>query len=438
MKALRTAGKYALLILSVTLLVLALEFLSGLMPQERIRANLLASMEQLKSEGLDPGILYQGHPRSKLDNLSENYILTYSYYMDTRTDPGSILTNPGRQIQDPYDELFLQTENLLANRLASDTNYVRYWLGFRIYVRPMLALMNYMDARQCIMWGFVLLMGAVTVLLYRQTRSVLLALAFPAALCQLNPIVIMSCFQYSACFYLAMIAMLLTPLIRGKRFTPPMFFLAIGMLTQIFDFFTAPLLTFGLPMCMLLLNRDGERLDAAARWRLMLLCLLGWFGGYAGAWMMKLLATTLLTPINAIEDGFTRLGYWMLPGQGTTDLLLPFKAVYWNALNLLDVVSLAAEGLILLLYILCVLRKRPARNVFPLSAVYLAIALLPLLWFMVAARPSYEQFYFQYRSLGVSLFAGLVFLILTAGWDRLLPDEKTWAHSKEILVPRAK
>ena len=424
MKVLRSCMKYLALLVAVSLLALFLEYLAGLVPQDKVRENLLASMDQLKSEGLAPGVLYDGHPRSKLDNLSENYILTYSYYMDTRTDGASVLTNPGRQIQDPYTELFDQTDALLKTELPPDTNYVRYWLGFRMYVRPMLAIMNYMDARQCIQWGFFLLLGAVTILLYRQTKSFLLTLAFPAAVSQLNPLVVASCFQYSACFYVAFLGMLLTPVVRGKRFTLPMLFLTLGMATQIFDFYTAPLLTFGLPMLMLLLNTDIAVQSAGARWKLAGACLLGWFLGYVGAWMMKLLLTTLFTPINGFADGLTRLAFWLRPGESGVEPLLAVKAVFYNFINIVDLVPLVIEGLLLILYLVRICIKKPGKAIFSGNLIFLAVALLPVLWFMAAAKPSYEQFYFQYRILGVFLFGGLIFLLRTAGWDALLPERR--------------
>lgn len=150
MRIARTIATYALLALVITCLALLLQFLAGLVPQQAVRTHLKESMPQLISEGVSPGVLYDGHPRSKLDHYSENYILTYSYYMDTRTDPAAVLTNPGRSTLPPSEELFLQTERLLNETLPPDTHYVRYWMGFRMYVRPLLAMMNYMDIRQCI------------------------------------------------------------------------------------------------------------------------------------------------------------------------------------------------------------------------------------------------------------------------------------------------
>ncbi len=426
MKAIRTGMKYIALSIVLALTACALQYLAGLAPQQSVRAHLIESMPQLIGEGLAPGVLYDGHPRSKLDNLSENYILTYSYYMDTRTDADAVLSNPGRQIQDPYDELFLQTETLLSQELPADTNYVRYWLGFRMYVRPMLAVMNYMDARQCIQWGFFILLGLVTIVLYRQTKSLLLALAFPAAMSQLNPLVVASCFQYSACFYIAFIGMLLVPTVQKRRFTMPMLFFTIGFCTQVFDFYTAPVLTCGLPLVMLLLLPETDALTPRVRWKRFFQCIFVWILGYVGAWLMKMTLTTLFTPYNGLYDGLSRLLFWMQPAQSgsNTEKWLALKAVYWCMINIVDLLPLILEGLLLLLYAATVFKTHPGKGIWTKNLPLLVACALPILWFMAAAKPSYEQFYFQYRGLGILLFAGLAFLIRTAGWDKLFPERE--------------
>lgn len=459
MRAVKKIGAYLGLFSLVLALACAAQYLAGLVPQQAVRSHLLASMEQLQSEGLAPGVLYAGHPRSKLDNLSENYILTYSYYMDTRTDPASVLTNPGRQIQDPYDELFLQTEELAAHELPSDTNYVRYFLGFRMYVRPMLALMNYMDARQCILWTMTLLFAAVLLSVYRVSGSAHIALAFAFAFSQLNPIVIASCYQYSAVFFIAFAGMLLVPLnmrpgrpgrglkklqsaLASEDFAGlPALFFVLGMATQILDFYTPPLLTYGLPVLMAMLVNDAGFANAARSnpYRLVGVTLAVWLAGYVGAWFGKMLLTTLLTPYNALYDGLSRLMFWMRPDASgaAREPFLAAKAVFYNFINIVDPVPLALEGALLVVWVCALLRRNKhykeqsdltasrnrnvtQRDAHPLRAnlAYLLVALLPIVWFVAAAKPSYEQFYFQYRILGMFLFGGLVFLIRSAGWDR--------------------
>jgi hypothetical protein len=72
------------------------------------------------------------------------------------------------------------------------------------------------------------------------------------------------------------------------------------------------------------------------------------------------------------------------------------------------------EGAMLIGYGIRILHIRPKRRVWREQLVYLLVALLPLLWIAAAAKPAYDHMYFQYRGLGVTLFAGILFLLGTA------------------------
>ena len=173
----------------------------------------------------------------------------------------------------------------------------------------------------------------------------------------------------------------------------------------------------------LLLRADGSNWSNRARWKLLGACLLGWFCGYVGAWLLKMLLTTLLTPYNALYDGLSRLAFWLNPaGGGAAEPWLALKAIFYCCINVVDLVPLLVAALILLLYAVRLIRHGVQKERFSDSLIYLFIAALPFVWFAAAARPSYEQFYFQYRSLGMTLFSGMIFLLRTAGWDELLPE----------------
>lgn len=420
MRLVKVIIRYFAALILLAFCTLSLEMLSGLIPQEPIRAHLLESVGQLQEEGLTPGILYTLHPRSLIDNFSENYILTYSYYMNTRSDPVAVLTNPGRSIKEPAKELFVQTEELLREQLPPDTHYSRYWMGFRMYVRPLLALMNYMDIRQSIQLVFYLLLGLVTLVLYRNSGSLLIALSFLMSIALLNPVAITACFQYSTCFFLAFAFMLTVPRIAEKDrqiMTVPLFFFLAGATTQIFDFYTAPLLTFGYPFLMLASSEDYRGRDGIRK------CIQTfgtWLLGYVLCWLVKLSLTTALTSVNGFKEGFSRFSMWMLEGSGSQerDLLLPLKAVFYNVINIADLVPTVLLGVLLCLYALAqVRRKRRNEGWISGYGVYILVAALPIVWFLIAAKPSFGHAYFQYRSVGVSVFSGLLFLIRTAEWD---------------------
>lgn len=418
----RTLARYALVLLLLVLAGCLLLLLAGLVPQQAVQANLSASMDQLVLEGMSPGVLYDGHPRSTLDNFSEAHILLHSFYMDTRTDAAAILENPGYTLPGGADAPEAQLpayQTAIDASIPANATYVRYWMGFRAIVRPLLAIMNHMDARQLLLWSFLLLLGAIALQLYRRTGAFWLSLAFVFAMSQLNPIAITGCFQFSICFLIAFIGMLLALNLRFQRLPAPMLFFILGACTQYFDFYTAPLLTFGLPMLALLLRLQYRKeADPPLKLgvRLVLGCFAAWMSAYLLMWLSKLALTSALTPIDAFADAFDRVRLWLIePAQdAASDASVP-RALFYCAINMTDPLPLVLEGMLLLAYAVSLLVRRPPRAVFARNLPYLLVGLLPLLWIAATYAPSYHHAYFQYRILGVTMYAGLIYLINT-GW----------------------
>ncbi len=111
---------------------LALLFASGLLPQERVEENYLLSIDEIEREWSDTNILLATLGSYKLDDWSEVIILSLSTYMDTASHPESVLKNSY-----PLEDNFTiqDARNTVANHEEADVFYVRYWHGFRTYVR---------------------------------------------------------------------------------------------------------------------------------------------------------------------------------------------------------------------------------------------------------------------------------------------------------------
>ena len=414
----KNALKYPLLFLAIVLLSCLMLLIGGLVPQSALKAHMVESLDQLAQEGTSYGVLFSGHPRSTLDNYSEFRILIHSYYMNAAASPSAILSNPGWG-PNVFDvkTLFGDARAAILADAPSNLTYTRYWMGFRAVVRPLLAVMNYMDMRQLIQWSFVLLVGAVTLRLYKKTSSFWIAMGFVFAISQLNPVAITACFQFSTCFIIALIGMLLSLSLRFRRITEPMLFFILGAATQYFDFYTTPLLTFGLPMLALLLRRQFEN-GTDFRFRVslkrMLRSLVAWTSAYALLWLAKLALTAVFADPNAFTDAFGRLTSWVTyaPGQESAIGTIG-QALFYTGLNLFDIVPALLEGTLIIAYLVVILRTKPSKQVWRENAIYLLVAILPVLWIIATAKPSYHHMYFQYRGLGIAMFGGILFLLNT-------------------------
>ncbi len=412
----------AVTFLLLVALGLALLFASGLLPQERVEENYLLSIDEIEREWSDTNILRATWGSYKLDDWSEVIILSLSTYMDTASHPESVLKNSY-----PLEDNFTiqDARNTVANHEEADVFYVRYWHGFRTYVRALLSVMDYGTMRTMIMWAFFLLMTAGTLMLAFQTRSIWPPMLFAAAILFVNPVVASAMFQYSVCFIIAFTGMLFVPRWQARPERATLGFLILGMATQYFDFYTTPLLTFGLPLLALSVCQCYAAEPPRAKALLLqALRLFGvWFAAYVLMWVTKLALSTVFTSENAFasawESATVRLGIEKSPDllfryNKLTALLSAFKHLFDRPMLVIFAVVSAAAVLVMALL-------RTDRASYARGGAMLAIAALPVLWTLVATQPMYMHAHFQYRILAVTMLGGMYFWLFSVDRSRL-PD----------------
>ena len=210
-----------------------------------------------------------------------------------------------------------------------------------------------------------------------------------------------------------------------------MYFFILGAVTQFFDFYTTPILTFGFPMLVLLLIKQQEdsQLSAKQMFRLSGRGFAGWFAGYVLMWIGKLSLTTIFTEYNALSDGFSSARDRIFSSNGNVDgsFIYRIGLVIWRVfIRVFDkpiYILVAAIGTFVVWLFLFVMRKKTKKDV-ESSAVYLAVACLPLIWFVAVSGPSLQASWFQYRGMGVFLFGVLLFVIQSTKKRPLLDENR--------------
>lgn len=424
--------KYLTVYVLLVVLGVGMLFLSGLCPQDRVERNYLLSLDEIEPEWTNRNILRQEWGSYALDDWTEVIILSLSTYMDVKDAPESVLKN-AYPLEDDFT--LEDARETVENHEPADVFYVRYWHGFRIYVRALLSVMDYGTMRTLLMWTFFLLMSAATLMLAFQTRSVWPPMLFAAGILFVNPVVASALFQYSVCFVIAFIGMLFVPKWIRKPRSAMMGFMVLGMATQFFDFYTTPLLTLGLPLLgwLICLAYDAEPVSAKKMLLLSLKALGVWFAAYVSMWLVKLTLTTLFTDQNAFASAWgsavVRLGIekapeYLIRYDKIAAIVTAFKHLFdWPMLVIFAVVLLAAAAAMALM--------RTSRESYMRGLVMLAVAMLPILWTLVATQPMNMHAHFQYRILAVTMLGGMYFWLLSVDRSRL-PDTRLSAlHVKD-------
>jgi len=405
-----TAAFCATVFLAVVLLAAA-----AFLPQTAIRNHAADSIGTLERHIADP-TLFDHSIASTLPVSSELLILRTSLSTDTRY-LGSILTNPVYE----YDDLegwsgSVETFARLSYDMPTDSVwfYARYWMGFRVIMRLALTFFTYAQIKRYMSFLFLGLFAAVICSVSKHANS-RIAFLFALSIILVRPHVMATSMQLTCCFFIAFTAMLLIPWIHRHQKWEGLFFMEVGMLTMYFDFYTVPLVTLGFPLLYLCVLKQEASVPFS--WKQLFRNMAVWFVGYGFMWIAKLSLTSLLTSVNALQQGlqslFSRVGI-----QKDTELekFYSVKAAFDGIREALFsdeagmAVYLLCAGIIFVTVLVKVFMGRVTLAKVRDAVPYLFLAVIPLLWFVITKQPIAIHSYFQYRTIALTHWAAGMFL----------------------------
>lgn len=404
----RQSAAFLLSVLFAVVFLLA----GACLPQQPIDANVLASAEAMLPDGDYPRIADKSYA-SMLDVTTDALILAESK-ATTISQWDTIFTNPlyeqgeGGTVEQLYR--YASGENTEVSRY-----YVQYWMGFRPVMRLLLTFLDYYQIIRYVAFAFFVLLAAVMCSVAKHTDTKT-AFLFAMSIILVRPHIIAVSLQFSCCFFIAFLAMLLVPRLHRKPQWEGVFFLLLGIATMYFDFYTTPIITFGFPMIYLYAIHTAEGRAVPLKrigWNA-----LSWSVGYGGMWLAKLLLTSLLTAADGIGTGMTsfmgRIGITKTPGlEGYYNPIVALstvaKSLYSDQKGKL-ILAAACAALLVFLAVRFLRCRCSFRQLFSHTAL-LVIAALPLIWFMVAAQPTGNHHWFQYRGIAVTFWAGFTYLL---------------------------
>ena len=420
----KSLWKYPLFFFLTIAVSMLLLVLSAFLPQARIEDNVAFSSIQLSKEGCYPRIA-DWTSAAVLDNYTDASMLMATNVL-TEEDLSYVLRNPmfAWGNKNPVECLKEYMDNPESE---PSFYYTRYWMGFRWILRLAMCYLDYWQVRRYLA---LLLLGMYTGLICLIGKHVdhKNAMAFAISIVFVRPQVICNSLQFSTCFLIAFGAMYLIPWLSKKEEYDGLFFMEVGMLTMFYDFYTTPLITFGLPMIFLYLIRlyNDRKMsikalfgDAAA-----------WICGYFFTWFTKLVLLSLFTSHNGLADGFGSLFGWLgVEGYkhagGSYSPLIAFREIGYTLFCELEglhifYVLFAVFCMVMLWALLT--RKLVLKRIFRNWPLIIVATLAPI-WFVVTAEPIAKHFWFQYRIIAVSYWAAGALLCL--GFDRTMDEKKS-------------
>lgn len=351
---------------------------------------------------------------SVLDNFTD-VIMLMECMSSNASDISTILTNPKFLYEETSVGSLLQyTENETEEPTSY---YARYWLGFRVILRPVLTFLSY---HEILLYNSLILFSlfSLAIVSIAKRAGTCAAITFAISFILVRPHIICNSLQFSNCFLIAFIAMLLIPsFIANDRSRYFLYFWEIGIITMFFDFYTTPLVTFAFPALYLWLLTYKE--PHGFKKKDLLFSFLLWLAGYLLMWIAKLVLTDVFTPVSGMGAGLTAMGKWTIHAiDGLT--ITPITTFYRLIVAIVaDSEGACIWGIAILILIILLLKTKKdrqyyARNVLANKEVLIFTG-LTFLWFLVTYKPTAVHYYFQYRSIVVVYWSLLLLLFFPMG-----------------------
>ena len=389
-------------------------------PRASIREKVSDSAEFLCDSELF-GCVLEDIESSKIDRYADSILIGIAYQYDSNKSLKSVMYSAYyfRKTHNENENLAAAVnENLPANR-----QYLRYWHGSILVVRPLLL---FMSIKEIYFWNAVWLLVFIVILfvVFLKRQAYALSVGMIAGLIFTSAWFVPFSLEYTWTFLLMMIASLVAFNVAWHEKTKwyGTMFLCFGMITNFFDFLTTETLTLTVPLLIVLWTEGKKDSKKVTPRSVAINSVVSWGSGYAGAWIMKWVLASLVLHENVMpyvsghiterlggktSENLSLLGYLTGALSRNIKCMLPFE---FGVGGILFGIAL----IIFYLYIAYVYRCEKINR--EKIIIYLLIGCIPYLRFLVLHNHSFMHYFFTYRAQLGTILAGSLILSELKVW----------------------
>lgn len=369
----------------ITLLIFTFGMIAVcLIPNEALEPQYTKSLNQIAKEDTYANFLFNSDA-SIMDNFMDNLMIRTCH------------------VNENYD-------NLLEAAFENN-GYPRYWNGYLLTLRPILTFLSYQQIRYFNML-FLLVFFAFCFSGIHHEFGWIHALGFALSMIFCFLILIGESLQYFSVFmitFAALFFLLYIPCMKRREHWIPLL-LITGMAVNFFDMLTAPLVSFGIPLVIIISRDVKESRDFNSCFSDIIFSTLAWGAGYGLCWVSKWIIGSIVLKRNIFEDAFTTAkfrveGSEAYPLDRALMLKLNFET-YFFAKGRRPFIFTAILTGALAVYTVFSHRKGCLKA----AALFLTAAVSPYVWYMIFANHSQLHYFYTYRIQSITLFAVFAFL----------------------------
>ncbi|MDO5557590.1 MAG: hypothetical protein Q4G05_05075 [Clostridia bacterium] len=409
--------KGVLVFILVIIAFISLLYLTSLIPTKYLEKNVKESANILLNESNRKKVyIPYKNITMQFDNYTDALMINTAYSIDTSTPLYSVFTAKKNYIpnitktiqQDSVSELKSASKykyhnevgelyDTANNNIEESFEYARYWHGYLIFLRPMLAIFNINVIRIIAITIFAIL-GMILFALLLKKFSIYTAIFFIIGLIGVEYFYIGISLQGMFVFFISLITSIYILIREDKIKSICMCFFMVGMFTNFLDFLTVPIVTYGIPLTIYFLIQQKER-NLTYKEIIIIFMKTGitWFLGYSITWVTKWALMDIMYERNLIEVSLGQVMY-RSTGNGAN---YSYLKVLFN--NLYYVIVPLFINTFIAFFIEIFNKKSKINNPINQKIPYIIISIIPFVWYSILKNHSLNHAFFTYRNLVLTI-----------------------------------
>lgn len=300
-----------------------------------------------------------------------------------------------------------------GEQIEDSFEYARYWHGYLVLLRPLLAIFNYSAIRVLFLVITLALIAILSILIYKKI-DLQTAIIYILGFISISIWIVTRSINESLIFIFTLICMVFILFRKNKIKDSFIFFFIIGSIINFIDLLTAPIVSLGLvgTTYFLILQKENDEMSTKHILKEIIKICLAWALGYGLTWAIKWIIVQLLYNrnliIQAIEQAKFRI---LIPKQYKFTI---FDVLIKNALYLSfnTIISILGFMVGYILYELVKNKNKEVnfKNNLRRSIPFIFLSLLPIAWYIVLKQHSLIHSFFTYRIMIVTIIN--IFIII--------------------------
>ena len=450
--------KYILTFIITMGILISLLFLSSLIPSNKIENNVRKSSEILMQDG-EKKFVDAYFRQDCLFYFTDALMINTAYSIDSTNPYNSMLLArknyvPGKT-QNFHEEMQMhigtspkytdeqyntfQVAELYGlmhgDDIVDSYEYTRYWHGYLIFLRPLLAIMD-LGAIRILLFTLTVLLCIIMVWLIIKKLNIITAIIYIVGFILFDLFIVCNSMNEITTFIIALVTMIFILLKNGKFKNPAVVFLCIGMCTSFIDLLTTPLITIGLtlPIYVLLNFKESNK-------KIYIECIkicIAWAVGYGLCWALKWVITDITLNKHIISDAIKQIMYRTTADRTLLEVVIKnLNAIGKNVIiifiGLLVIYSII--GLIKEFYLSKVKNKKTPKIELLKVAIFIIIAIFPFIWYFLIRNHSFVHSFFTNRNYIITIINIQIALTIYMGIQNNLINKE---DKKLIEKPKNK